>query len=42
MEHIAPRIDEVRRLDLISQAMAQAISDIEVSLALAMHMPPYS
>ena len=42
VEHIAPRIDEVRRLDLISQAMAQAISDIEVSLALAMHMPPYS
>lgn len=42
VEHIAPRIDEVRRLDLISQAMSQAISDIEVSLALAMHMPPYS
>ena len=42
VEHIAPRIDQVRRLDLISQAMAQAISDIEVSLALAMHMPPYS
>ena len=42
VEHIAPRIDEVRRLDLISQAMAQAISDIEVSLALALHMPPYS
>ena len=42
VEHIAPRIDEVRRLDLIGQAMAQAISDIEVSLALALHMPPYS
>ena len=42
VEHIAPRIDQVRRLDLISQAMAQAISDIEVSLALALHMPPYS
>ena len=42
VEHIAPRIDQVRRLDLISQAMAQAIADIEVSLALALHMPPYS
>ena len=42
VEHIAPRIDEVRRLDLISQAMSQAITDIEVSLALALHMPPYS
>ena len=42
VEHIAPRIDQVRRLDLISQAMAQAIADIEVSLALAPHMPPYS
>ncbi len=42
VEHIAPRIDQVRGLDLISQAMAQAIADIEVSLALALHMPPYS
>ena len=42
VELIAPRIDQVRRLDLISQAMAQAITDIEVSLALAVHMPPYS
>ena len=42
VELIAPRIDQVRRLDLISQAMSQAITDIEVSLALAVHMPPYS
>ena len=41
LEHVAPRIDQVRRLDLIGQAMSQAITDIEVSLALAVQMRPY-
>lgn len=38
--HVSDRIDQVRKLDLIGQAMSQAISDIELSLALAVQMMP--
>ncbi len=41
LTHVAPRIDQVRQLDLIGQAMSQAITDIELSLALAVQMRPY-
>ena len=37
---VADRIDQVRKLDLIGQAMSQAITDIELSLALAVQMMP--
>ena len=40
LAHVADRIDQVRKLDLIGQAMSQAISDIELSLALAVQMMP--
>ncbi len=39
LEHANARIEQVRKLDLIGQAVAQAVWDIEVSLALAMHPP---
>ena len=35
LERVADRIEQVRRLDLIGQAMTQAIRDIEVSIATA-------
>ena len=41
LAHVAPRIDQVRKLDLIGQAMSQAITDIELSLALAVQMTSY-
>lgn len=40
LAHVSDRIDQVRKLDLIGQAMSQAISDIELSLALAVQMMP--
>ncbi len=40
LAHVAARIDQVRKLDLIGQAVSQAISDIELSLALAVQMMP--
>ena len=39
LEHATARIEQVRKLDLIGQAVAQAVRDIEVSLAMAMHPP---
>ena len=33
-EQAAARIEQVRKLDLIGQAMSQAISDIELSVAV--------
>ena len=40
LDAVAPRIDQVRRLDLIGQAMTQAIHDIELTLvsSLQPHM----
>ncbi len=40
LDRVTPRIDQVRRLDLIGQAMTQAIQDIEMTLtsALQPHM----
>ena len=40
LARISDRIDQVRKLDLIGQAMSQAITDIELSLALAVQMMP--
>lgn len=37
VESVAPRIEQVRRLDLIGQATTQAIRDIEVSIATSMN-----
>jgi hypothetical protein len=34
LDQVAPRIEQVRRLDLIGQAMSQAIRDIELSIAM--------
>ena len=33
LERVAPRIEQVKRLDLIGQAMTQAIQDIEMTIA---------
>ena len=41
LAHVTRRIDQVRQLDLIGQAMSQAIRDIELSLALAVQMTSY-
>ena len=38
LERAAARINQVRKLDLIGQAVSQAVGDIEASLAVA--MPP--
>ncbi|MCY4625756.1 MAG: GPP34 family phosphoprotein [Chloroflexi bacterium] len=35
LERVSERVEQVRRLDLIGQAMTQAIRDIEVSIATA-------
>ena len=40
LARVSERIDQVRKLDLIGQAMSQAITDIELSLALAVQMMP--
>ena len=37
LEHATSRIEQVRKLDLIGQAVSQAVWDIETSLALTMH-----
>ena len=37
LEHATARIEQVRKLDLIGQAVSQAVWDIETSLALTMH-----
>ena len=39
LEHATARIEQVRKLDLIGQAVSQAVWDIEVSLAIAMQPP---
>ncbi len=41
LARVAPRINQVRRLDLIGQATFRAITEIELSLALAVQMRPY-
>jgi hypothetical protein len=35
-QHAAERIEQVRKLDLIGQAVSQAVWEIEASIALAM------
>ena len=37
LERATQRIDEVRKLDLIGQAVSKAVWDIQSSIALAMH-----
>ena len=37
LEHTRARIEQVRKLDLIGQAVSHAVWDIEASLVLAMH-----
>ena len=37
LERASERIDQVRRLDLIGQAVSNAVWDIQSSIALAMH-----
>ena len=39
LAHASARIEQVRKLDLIGQAISQAVWDIETSLAMAMHPP---
>ncbi len=39
LTHASARIEQVRKLDLIGQAISQAVWDIETSLAMAMHPP---
>ena len=41
LETAAPRIDQVRKLDLIGQAMTKAIRDIEMSIATSLHPQLY-
>ena len=41
LETAAPRIDQVRKLDLIGQAMTKAIRDIEMSTATSLHPQLY-
>ncbi|MXX93170.1 MAG: GPP34 family phosphoprotein [Chloroflexi bacterium] len=41
LESVTPRIDQVKRLDLIGQAMTQAIQDIELTLAAALQPHMY-
>ncbi len=40
-EQVSARIEQVRKLDLIGQAMSQAIRDIELSLAVLMQPQTY-
>ena len=37
LQHATARIEQVRKLDLIGQAVSQAVWDIETSLAMTMH-----
>ena len=41
LDSVTPRIEQVRRLDLIGQAMTQAIHDIELTLAAALQPHMY-
>ena len=41
LEAVAPRIEQVRRLDLIGQAMTQAIHDIEMTLVASLQPHMY-
>lgn len=41
LEAVAPRIEQVRRLDLIGQAMTQAIQDIELTLVASLQPHMY-
>ena len=41
LDRVTPRIEQVRKLDLIGQAMTQAIQDIELTLASAMQPHMY-
>ena len=41
LESVTPRIEQVKRLDLIGQAMTQAIQDIELTLAAALQPHMY-
>ncbi len=41
LETVAPRIEQVRRLDLIGQAMTQAIHDIELTLVTSLQPHMY-
>ena len=41
LEMVAPRIDQVRQLDLIGQAMTRAIHDIEMTLAASLQPHMY-
>lgn len=41
IERVAPRIEQVKRLDLIGQAMTQAIQDIEVTIASSLQPHMY-
>ncbi len=41
LETVAPRIEQVRRLDLIGQAMTQAIQDIEMTLVASLQPHMY-
>jgi Golgi phosphoprotein 3 len=41
LESVTPRIDQVRRLDLIGQSMTQAIVDIELTLAASLQPHMY-
>ena len=41
LEAVSPRIEQVRRLDLIGQAMTQAIQDIELTLAASLQPHMY-
>jgi hypothetical protein len=41
LERVTPRIEQVRQLDLIGQAMTQALQDIEMTLATALQPHMY-
>ena len=41
IERVAPRIEQVKRLDLIGQAMTQAIQDIEIAIASSLQPHMY-
>ena len=41
LENVAPRIEQVRRLDLIGQALSKGIQDIEMSIAASVQPHAY-
>lgn len=41
LDNVAPRIEQVRRLDLIGQALSKAIQDIEMSIAASVQPHAY-